>query len=200
MVLVDGVLLRVLFSILFLFVTSLSNHYRILNTTIDVFSLFLSELDLVHQALEIDGDIFAINIDLFDHTLMNFLSTDLLDPSLPCQGFLHLLVENNHLLSDVAITFLLLKHFKQLTHLQLFVDRNVLASFIITSLDVALFLDFLGEFYRLFDLLFNIRGRGLFDLVKDCEMVLELLLVDSIVKICSKLSNNFINFVLFATL
>ena len=127
-----------LLGIFFLFHASLFHNNSVLNAGVYVLCLLFSLLDLFHQALEFDRNVFAVDINLLDYTLMYLLPTTILHSFLPCQCLLNLLLQNDHLLCDVTIAFLLLKHLEELTHLQFFVDRNVLASFIISSLDIAL--------------------------------------------------------------
>ena len=165
-----------LLSIFFLFHASLFHNNSVLNTGVDVLCLFFSLLDLIHQALKVDRNVFAVDVNLLDHTLMYLLPTDVLHSFLPCQCLLDLLLQNDHLLCNVTIAFLFLKHLKKLTHFQFFVDRNVLASFIISSLDIALLFDLLGELYRSSNLVFDIRRCLYLELLQDGQMILKLVL------------------------
>jgi hypothetical protein len=82
---------------------------------------------------------------------------------------------------------LLLVQFNQFTHSQLLVHRDVLSAFGRTSLDVALLLDLPRKFDALLNLVFNVWRCRHSDLLKSCQMIPQLIFINPIGKIESKL-------------
>lgn len=107
--------------------------------------------------MEVDRDVLTIHIYLIDSLERHELHlSEAFDSSLPLLRLVELLLQNDHLLSDIAIRLLLLIEFNQFTHSQFLVHRNMLGTFCRASLDVALLLDFLGKLDALLDLVLNV--------------------------------------------
>jgi hypothetical protein len=153
---VHRIWLRWLINILLLFQSRLFYNNCILYPGVNGFSLLLPGFDLLHEVLEVDWNVLAVYINLFNHALVSFLISNGMDPLLPSHRLLDLLLQDNHFLSYIGVIFLLFVHLQKFTHFQLFVDRDILASFVVPSLNIAFFLDLFRKFNRASNLILNV--------------------------------------------
>ena len=153
----------------------------ILDSIVEILSLTPPLFDLHHQLLKVDWDVLTIYIDLIDSLERHELHlSEAFDSSLPLLGLVELLLEDDHLLGDIAVRLLLLMEFNQFAHSQLLVHRNMLGTLRRASLDVALLLDLLRKFEALLDLVFDVWRCGHSDLLKSSEMISQLFVIDPI--------------------
>ena len=111
---------------------------------------------------------------------MDFFISEFLDSFLPLACFFKLLLEDYHFGSDVGVGLLLFVEVDQLGHFELFVLWYVLDAFGAGCLYVAFPFDIFGKLNTLTYFLLNISRCRNLDLMKNGQVIFQLLFIYSI--------------------